>query len=111
MRRCIVIFVNSLVIAIALLRPAARAEVIISEIMYDPAGTDNDTTVTPQVHREWVELFNTGTSAVDLSGWQLGDSQDNQYASAFATGTIIGPSQALVVTGDAAHFDLEWGTG
>jgi hypothetical protein len=111
MRRCILIFVNSLLIAVAVLRPAARAEVIISEIMYDPAGTDNDITVTPQVHREWVELYNTGASAVDLSGWQFGDSQDNQYASAFPTGTMIGPSQALIVTGDSAHFDLEWGTG
>jgi hypothetical protein len=111
MRRCTVIFVAPLLVAAALISPAARAEIVISEIMYDPSGTDNDTTVTPEVHREWVELYNTGASAVDLTGWQLGDSHDNNYASPFVAGTSLGAHQALVVTGDTAHFDLEWGTG
>jgi hypothetical protein len=111
MRRCTVIFVASLLVVLAVICSAARAEVIVSEIMYDPAGTDNDTTVTPEVHREWVELYNTGSSAVDLTGWQLGDSHDNNYASAFVAGTSLAAHQALVVTGDTVHFDQEWGTG
>jgi hypothetical protein len=49
--------------------PAVRAEVIISEIMYNPQGTDLDTTVTPNIYREWAELFNNGPTAVDISGW------------------------------------------
>jgi len=91
--------------------PTLRAEIIISEIMYNPAGTDLDTSVTPNISREWVELYNTGASAVDISGWQFGDSQDGDWASAFPAGTTIGPSQALVVTGDTTYFDAEWGTG
>lgn len=90
---------------------SARAEVIISEIMYNPQGTDLDTTVTPNISREWVELYNTGTSAVDIGGWQFGDSQDNQWATAFPAGTTIGANQALVVTGDTISFDKEWGNG
>src|SRR5436190_11035219 len=84
------------------------AEVIISEIMYNPQGTDLDTTVTPNISREWAELYNTGSTTVDIGGWQFGDSQDNQWASAFPTGTMIQPQQALVVTGDATSFDKEW---
>src|SRR3954462_2829611 len=105
MRRCIYFLIAPLLGVSALVVPATRGEVIISEIMYNPQGTDLDTTVTPNIYREWVELYNTGTTAVDLGGWQFGDSQDKQYASAFPVGTMIGPSQALVVTGDTTHFD------
>src|SRR3954465_3234209 len=87
------------------------AEVIISEIMYDPQGTDLDTSVTPKIMREWAEFYNTGDTAVNFGGWQFGDAADNQWATAFAANTMIQPHQALVVTGDTTHFDLEWGTG
>src|SRR4051812_1360838 len=86
-----------------------RSEVIISEIMYNPQGTDLDTTVTPNISREWAEVYNTGSSAVDISGWQFGDSQDNNWASPFPAGTSIASHQALVVTGDSASFTKEWG--
>jgi hypothetical protein len=85
------------------------AEVIISELMYNPQGTDLDTTVTPNISREWAEIYNTGASAVDISGWQFGDSQDNDWASPFPTGTSIASHQALVITGDSASFTKEWG--
>jgi len=89
----------------------ASAAVIVSEIMYNPQGTDLDTTVTPTVLREWGEIFNTGSVAVDISGWSFGDSQDNQWASPFPLGTTLGPQQALVITGDAVTFDANWGPG
>lgn len=46
-------------------RAAAYGDVVISEIMYDPSGTEPDT--------EWVELYNPGSVAVDISGWVLTD--------------------------------------
>jgi hypothetical protein len=85
--------------------------VIVSEIMFNPQGTDLDTTVTPNILREWGEIYNTGPAAVDLGGWQFGDAQDNQWATPFPAGTTLGPGQALVVTGDATTFDANWGTG
>ena len=43
---------------------AVQAEVIITEVMYDPTqASDTDL--------EWVEIYNTGTTPVDLSSWTL----------------------------------------
>jgi len=111
MRRNSLILVALLIVHSVVLVSSARAEVIISEIMYNPQGTDLDTTVTPNISREWAELYNTGTTAVNIGGWQFGDAFDNQWASAFPANTMIQPQQALVVTGDAASFDQEWGSG
>lgn len=86
---------------------SARAQVIISEIMYNPAGSDTGT----GFNKEWIELYNTGAAAVDLTGWAVGDSQDNNWASPFPLGTSIAPGGVLVVTGDATTFDNQWGTG
>jgi hypothetical protein len=43
----------------------AHAEVVISEIMYNPVGSDTNT--------EWIEVHNTGSSSVDLSSWYISD--------------------------------------
>ncbi|BBO30484.1 lamin tail domain-containing protein [Lacipirellula parvula] len=87
------------------------ASIIVSEIMFNPQGTDLDATAVPPYNREWVELYNNGSTTIDLSGWQFGDSQDNDWATPFPVGTTLGAGQALVVTGDAASFDAHWGTG
>jgi len=89
---------------------SAVGDVIISEIMYNPGGTDSQTG-TGAFNKEWVELFNTTSLPIDLSGWSFGDSQDGNWASAFPANTILGARQALVVTGDATTFDAQWGTG
>ena len=39
---------------------AASAAIIINEFVYDDGGTDD---------REYLELYNNGASAVDISGW------------------------------------------
>jgi hypothetical protein len=44
---------------------AASAAVIINEVVYDDGGTDD---------REFVELYNNGASAVDISGWVVRNS-------------------------------------
>ncbi len=96
---------------VALDASVGRGAIIISEIMYNPQGTDLDTSVTPPISREWVEIFNSGAEAIDLGGWSFGDSQDNQWASPFPSGTTLAPLQALVITGDLATFDASWGRG
>ncbi|MCC6491612.1 MAG: lamin tail domain-containing protein [Pirellulales bacterium] len=90
----------------------APAAVIISEIMYNPQGSDNDSASTNYTFtREWVELYNTGSTVADVSGWQFGDAADNTWATPLPTGTTLRPGQALVVTGDLERFDANWGAG
>ena len=44
-------------------QPAATGDIIISEIMHSPDGSDTD--------REYVEVFNTTSRAIDLKDWVL----------------------------------------
>ena len=110
MRRCLLYLAVVSGFALSACVPL-RAQVIISELMYNPQGTDLDTTVSPNIYREWAEIYNTGSTAVNIGGWQFGDAADSQWASVFPVGTMLQPQQALVITGDATSFDLEWGAG
>lgn len=68
------------------------SEVVINEIMFHPlSGNDAD---------EYVELFNRGTNAVDLSGWRLADG----LSFSFPANTAIAAGGCLVVARDAVHL-------
>jgi hypothetical protein len=49
----------------------------------------------------WVELYNSGASAIDLSGYYLSDNYTNVLRWAFPGGTTLGAGQYLVVWLDA----------
>lgn len=51
-----------LFLGLAAICAVTQAQVVINEIQYDDTGTDD---------REFVELYNAGTSPVDISGWIL----------------------------------------
>jgi len=61
----------------------------ISEVMYDPSGGDNG--------NEWVELFNAGASAIDLSNYSLGWGFFDYIPALQLVGTI--PSGGYFVVG------------
>ncbi|WP_197528969.1 lamin tail domain-containing protein [Aeoliella mucimassa] len=94
---------------LCLLGHTALGDIVISEIMYNPDGSDRDNTA--GFNREWVEVYNSGSQAVNLGGWQFADLYDNDYASLVPENTILQPGSALVLVGDAATFDAQWGTG
>ncbi|HEX4415432.1 MAG TPA: lamin tail domain-containing protein [Lacipirellulaceae bacterium] len=85
---------------------AAPASVVISEIMYNPASDET----APGVG-EWMEIVNTGSAAVDISGW-LFDDEDATNWSAIPNGNILNPYQAAVIFDadftTAATFRSEW---
>ncbi len=45
----------------------------------------------------WVELYNSGTTAIDLTGWHLSDNYTNLTRWAFPAGTSVAPGQFLIV--------------
>lgn len=49
------------------------------------------------VTEDWVELYNSGTEEVDLSGWHLSDKEDNPSKWKFPEGTVIAPEGFLTV--------------
>jgi hypothetical protein len=65
--------------------------VVIHEIMYHPIGGDADD--------EYIELHNSGTEPVDLSGWRFVDGVEFD----FPPGTRIPNGGFLVVARNAAN--------
>jgi endonuclease/exonuclease/phosphatase family metal-dependent hydrolase len=66
--------------------------VFINEVLINEAGSD--------VNGEFVELLNSGSTAVDLSGWTISDASGLRHT--FASGTSLGAGLAVAVFGGAA---------
>ncbi len=78
------------------LPPAARAGVVINEIMYHPSGDDPA--------GEYIELHNSGAATVDLGGWRFTDGVSLTLPAA----TSLAPGGYLVVTGNPAAFHVKY---
>ncbi len=74
----------------------SHADVIVSEIMYHPSSE--------LVTEEYVELYNSGTSAVDLSGWKF----TNGVQLTIPGGTSIPAGGYLVVTASPSGFHAKY---
>lgn len=71
---------------------SVNTDVVIDEIMYHPIDNDN--------RKEYVELYNRGAQAVDLSGWSLSDGLNFT----FQPGTILPAGGYLVIARDPGLF-------
>ncbi|MHC4822810.1 MAG: CotH kinase family protein [Planctomycetota bacterium] len=82
----------------AIFRPAPVPEMVIQEINYNSsAGFDPG---------DWVELYNNGAAAVDLSGWSFEDSGSSWIIPA---GTIVPVGGYLVLAQDLNQFTAVYG--
>ncbi|MEO0461525.1 MAG: Calx-beta domain-containing protein [Pseudomonadota bacterium] len=81
--------------------PPATSDIVINEIHADPAadipGDANGDGTRDFSDDEFVELVNTGSSAVDLSGFTLSDGVAVRHT--FAAGTTLAAGEAIVVFG------------
>ncbi len=96
-----ILLISFLVYPARLLR-ASTARVVINEIMYNPVGTDTN--------REWIELYNTSTDSVDLTGWKFLESGVAHGLHAVQGGTLLPAEGYAVVTGSGALFLQEYPT-
>jgi len=87
---------------------SAQADVFITEIMYNPSGPDGVTPPAPT--GEWVEIYNSGLSSVDVSGWYL-DDEDATDWTAISAGSMLLPGEAAVIASNPTEFNLAWGAG
>jgi len=72
--------------------PDRVTDIVINEVMLDPPSDERD--------GEYVELFNRGTVAVDLTGWRFVDGIDF----AFPPGTTIAAGEYVVVAANATRL-------
>ncbi|MEP4599157.1 MAG: lamin tail domain-containing protein, partial [Cyclobacteriaceae bacterium] len=81
------------------------AELVITEIMYDPNGTDSDF--------EFFEIFNAGAFTVDLDGYSVSDAMNMT----FTTGDEIAAGEYIIVASTASSYSgngyqvFEWTSG
>jgi hypothetical protein len=71
--------------------------VIINEIMYNPPGTTGDT-------EEFIEITNTGTFQLNLTGWQF----TKGVNFTFPNGTVLPAGGYLVIPANAATFHVKY---
>ena len=69
----------------------ANAEVIITEVLYDPINTDSG--------GEFVELYNNGNSSADISGWTI--RTETSVADATLPANILLPKNSHYLIADA----------
>jgi hypothetical protein len=69
---------------------------VLSEVLYNPAGTDG--------MKEWVELFNGGATAVDLSGYSIGSGGVSWGGSLQLSG-MLPAGGCIVVGGPTSNAD------
>lgn len=80
--------------------PEEEGNVVISEIMYDPAGADDD--------HEWIEVWNGTDEAIDLTDWEFTENSGD-HGLALASGVIIvDAGERFVIAEDAAQFLLDY---
>lgn len=97
----------AMISAMAWCAASAPGAVIITEIMYNPVG-GGDGVVPPSLSSEWVEIYNTGPAAVDISGWRLDDEDSSDWGPVPA-GSIVLPGEAAILAATDDEFKQTWG--
>ncbi len=87
----------SLIVLLSVLVPGGRAagRVVISEVMFDPAGSE--------FYDEFIEIRNTGREPVDLAGWRAGDGEEAD-ALVFENGETVLLPGAFGLILDSGYF-------
>lgn len=78
----------------------AYAEVEITEILYDVSGTDSG--------HEWVEITNTGTGAVDVSGYKFFEANTNHALTLLSGTGILQPQSSALIIQDQTKFSADY---
>jgi hypothetical protein len=79
-----------------------NTDVVINEVMYDQRPlTQSPFAEDPE---QWVEIYNRGAVAADLSGWRFSEGMD--YV--FPAGTNLPPGGYLVISNNAAALQSKW---
>lgn len=88
---------------------------VVSFFAYTPSvlATDTDIVITEiaayqQSDHEWIEVYNKGTTAVDLTGWKFFESDTNHALSAFRGDLTIDSGEYAVIADNAANTAADY---
>lgn len=81
-------------------RDPAKGDLVINELMVDPDGSEDE-------DGEWVELYNSSSDWLDLTGHRLADDGVDDYAiDAVSSGSlVVGPDDYLVICANDSTWD------
>ncbi len=68
---------------------ASPGDVVINEIAWMGSPAEGNETASQAANDEWLELFNTGANAIDLSGWVLKSTDNNPTIQLGGSGEIL----------------------
>jgi hypothetical protein len=94
-------------VALGLLQTRAQAALVISEVLFNELGSNT--------LGEWLEIYNNGAAAIDLSSYKIGDEETQSATSTtegmfqFPSGATILPGQVQVIAVDANVFSTSYG--
>ena len=78
---------------IVLIAPMANAQVVVNEFS---AANLNQFTDNYQNYEDWIELYNTSGSSVNIGGWFLSDNDNKPDKWEIPAGTMIGANDYMV---------------
>ena len=97
--------VLALLLTVTVLAGSARAQIVLNELMPDPASDWSPTDGNEEygsLEDEWVEIFNAGSEAIDITGWRLRDAvSDSSWRFGFEG--VLEPCEFFVVYGNEAY--------
>jgi hypothetical protein len=97
-------------LAIALIATAshsAQGAIVLSEVLFNEVSSDTT--------GEWIEIYNTGPAAVDLSNYKIGDEEASAGTSLtealyqFPAGAMINSGEVQVIAVSATRFNTVYG--
>ncbi len=88
---------KKLLIIFSLISYVSQVEAIyISEVMYDPLGSDTS--------REWIEIFNDTSGGVDITSWKFFESNTNHSIASYSGGSILPVGGYAVIVDNPTKF-------
>jgi lamin tail-like protein len=94
------ISIASIAFLILAMPQLALAQAVITEIMYDPPGTDSG--------HEWIEVYNTGATPIALTTWKLYEGGAKHNIISSSGGKSLAPGSYAVIAESAAKFQSDY---
>jgi hypothetical protein len=94
------ILLHNIIFLAFLLPYTAYAQVVITEIMYDPIGADSG--------HEWIEVYNSGTSSLSVAKWKLSIGGNSHKLFAVSGGMLVSPNTYVVIAANPAKFLIDY---